>query len=152
MQAVIKEYEGYSKDEIIRFIDADTIKEDILVSDLPAKITDAGTEMSSVYEKTVFYDIHFKALNPKLTSNSIEVRLHIDFEVQNEYVPTNPKYPIVKRAIYYAAREISSQLGVLTEKTNYNDLLQYLEGVFTSDLHKMCSNCSVQKYAEPHIS
>ena len=61
LQAVIKEYEGYSKDEIIRFIDADTIKEDILVSDLPAKITDAGTEMSSVYEKTVFCDIHFKS-------------------------------------------------------------------------------------------
>ena len=210
LQAVIKEYEGYSKDEIIRFIDADTIKEDILVSDLPAKITDAGTEMSSVYEKTVFYDIHFKALNPKLTSNSIEVRLHIDFEVQNEYVPTNPKYPIVKRAIYYAAREISSQLGLLTEKTNYNDLekiysiwvcnkgipkelqntiskysfsktdllgktnepeedfdlmdiviirrgatapnendlLQYLEGVFTSDLHKMCKYIDIQENSE----
>lgn len=45
-----------------------------------------------------------------------------DFEVQNDYLPKNPAYHIVKRGIYYAAREISSQLGELTEKTNYDSI------------------------------
>jgi len=48
--------------------------------------------------------------------------LHIDFEVQNDYRPGNPKYPIIKTAIYYASREISSLLSTLTQKTNYADL------------------------------
>ena len=44
------------------------------------------------------------------------------WEVQNDYKPTNPKYPIVKRGIYYAAREISYQLGILSEISNYADI------------------------------
>lgn len=50
------------------------------------------------------------------------IHLHFDLEIQNDYRPTNPKYPIVKRGIYYAAREISYQLGILTEQTNYADI------------------------------
>lgn len=48
--------------------------------------------------------------------------LHIDFEVQNDYEPSNPKYPITKRAIYYAARELSGQLNIVTKNTNYDRL------------------------------
>ena len=33
-----------------------------------------------------------------------------------------PKYPMIKRAIYYAARELSSQLNVVTTDTNYDCL------------------------------
>lgn len=36
--------------------------------------------------------------------------------------PSGPSYPIIKRGIYYAAREISYQLGILTEQTNYGDI------------------------------
>ena len=50
------------------------------------------------------------------------VMLHIDFEVQNEYVPANLTYPITKRGVYYAARELSSQLGVITSEANYGRL------------------------------
>ena len=50
------------------------------------------------------------------------VNLHIDLEGQKSYTPKNPTYPIIKRGLYYVARDLSSQLGVVTGKTNYADL------------------------------
>ena len=78
--------------------------------------------MSSISEKLIRYDSRFKAINPELSNEKINFYLHIDLEVQNNYKPTNPKYPIIKRALYYGAREISSQLGILTNSTDYNSL------------------------------
>ena len=51
--------------------------------------------------------------------------LHIDLEFQNKYRPTlsdGRSYPLIKRAIYYASREISSQLGRITNQTNNADI------------------------------
>ena len=50
------------------------------------------------------------------------IHIHIDFEVQNNYRPSDPPYPVIKRGIYYGAREISSQLGILTEQTDYGKI------------------------------
>lgn len=122
LKYVVKEFKDCTQEEIIRCIDADSIKEIVPVSELPAELNDRGTELSAVFEKTIYYDVHFKVKNPKLSSEIISVMLHIDFEVQNDYRPRNPRYPIIKRAIYYAAREISSQLSTLTGKTNYADI------------------------------
>lgn len=122
LKYVVKEFNDCTQEEIIKYIDADSIRETVPVSDLPATIRDQGTEMTSIFEKTIHYDVHFKVKNLKLSSGMISVMLHIDFEVQNDYKPSNPKYPIIKRAIYYAAREISAQLGILTNKTNYSDI------------------------------
>lgn len=47
------------------------------------------------------------------------IYLHFDVELQNDY---RPGYPIPKRSIYYAAREISEQLGILTEITDYSSV------------------------------
>ena len=47
------------------------------------------------------------------------MNLHIDIEPQKEY---KPGYPIEKRGIYYLARELSSQLSLVTEDTNYSSL------------------------------
>ncbi len=122
LKYVVAEYKDCTQEEIIQCIDADSIKEEIPVGDLPPEVKDQGTEMTAVFEKSIRYDIHFKARNPVLSDENILVMLHIDFEVQNNYKPSDPEYPIIKRAVYYAAREISSQLGKLTEKTNYADL------------------------------
>lgn len=43
-------------------------------------------------------------------------------ELQNDYKPHSPSYPVIKRALYYAARELSGQLGHLTETTDYSEL------------------------------
>lgn len=122
LQCVIQEYQNHSISEVIGYINASSITDTVPVDDLPAFIDGTETEMSSTTEKRVFYDIHFTAKNPELSSEDILVMLHIDFEVQNDYKPSNPKYPMTKRAVYYAARELSSQLGVITHNTNYAEL------------------------------
>lgn len=122
LQYTIKEYQAHTVSEVIRYINADSISDDVPVDDLPVFIKGVDTEMSSPTEKRVFFDIHFTAKNPDLSSKDVLVMLHIDFEVQNDYKPSNPSYPITKRAVYYAARELSAQLKVVTDTTNYDEL------------------------------
>lgn len=122
LKFAVKELADCTQEEIIRLIDAESIKEMVPIDELPSMVKDQGTEISAVFEKTIFYDVHFKVKNPKLSDEKISIMLHIDFEVQNDYRPRNPRYPVIKRAVYYAAREISSQLSTLTQKTNYSDI------------------------------
>ena len=116
---VVAEFKDCTNDEIIALIDADSISLSDTVSDLPLRIKDAGTEMTSPTDKTIYYDCRFRAKNPRLSDEIIYISLHINFEVHNDY---NVNYPITKRGTYYVAREISSQLGILTETTDYNRL------------------------------
>ena len=120
LQSVVEEYKGYSVEEIIGFIDKDSIRDDP-VDDISAavNIDTLPTELSSVSDKLIRYDVRFEAVNPRLTNEKLTFFLHIDIEVQNDY---KPGYPIVKRGIYYAARDIGSQLGALSEETDYNRL------------------------------
>lgn len=121
LRAVVPEYKEYSVDDVVGFIIKDSITDDA-VDDVSVIVAQMGTEMSSVSEKLIRYDSRFKALNPKLSNQKMSIYLHVDLEVQNNYKPSNPKYPIIKRALYYGAREISSQLGILTETTDYGSL------------------------------
>lgn len=121
LQGVVPEYRNSSVDEIISYIDRNSIKDEA-IDDVSIAASLLPTEMSSISDKLVRYDIHFTAYNPTLSAENIKVFMHIDLEVQNTYKPTNPSYPIIKRGIYYGAREISSQLGILTNETNYGKL------------------------------
>ena len=121
LKYVVPEYKDYTAEEIVDFIVKDSIDEPP-VDSVSTMANQLGTEMNSLGEKKICYDMHFKAINPKLSNSKTTIYLHMDLEIQNDYRPGNPKYPIVKRGIYYGAREISSQLGVLTGKTNYNDV------------------------------
>lgn len=126
LQMMVPEYKECTVEEVLRCIDEDTMK-DVPVEDIPLMLEGLPAELSSVTEKLILYDVHFKAINPALSSERICVHLHIDLEMQNEYRPRNPKYPMIKRALYYAVRELSSQLGTLTGTTNYN----FLEKVYS---------------------
>ena len=121
LKATIDEYKDYSCDEIVQFIVKDSIVDDP-IDDVSIIANQLTTENGSISEKLIRYDSRFKAINPKLSNKSINFYLHIDLEVQNDYKPSNPKYPIIKRGIYYGAREISSQLGIITNETNYDKL------------------------------
>lgn len=132
LKEVVPEYRNSTVEEIIRFIDADSI-EDIPVDDISAMADRLSTEMDSVSDKLIRYDTHFKAVNPLLSDENLCIHLHIDLEVQNDYRPAKPSYPIIKRGIYYVAREISCQLGVLTEKSNYN-VLEKSYSIFITNL------------------
>lgn len=122
LQYTVKEYQNHSVSEIIGYINADSISDKDALDDLPAVIKGDSIELSSPTEKRIFFDIHFTAKNPNLSTKDVLVMLHIDFEVQNDYQPSNPKYPMTKRALYYAARDLSGQLGIPTRITNYDKL------------------------------
>ena len=121
----VSELEDESVESIMRLIDADSISPDVPVSDLPPEVIDRGTEMNSTTERPITYDFRFFVKNPKLSLKKLLVRIHIDLEFQNKFHPTlsdGRTYEVEQRGIYYVAREISEQLGRITEKTNYADL------------------------------
>lgn len=121
LKNVVPEFNGYTSEEIVGFIVKESINDDP-VDDVSVIANQLPEEMSSISEKLIRYDSRFKIINPRLSDKTINIYLHIDFEVQGDYRPSNPNYPIIKRAIYYGAKEISSQLGILTNKTDYNNL------------------------------
>ncbi len=114
LKRVIPEYEDCTVEEIISMIDSD-IRRDVTVSDTESlRAQDRGTEFYSRTEKLTRFDVHIKSKNPKLSDETFLVMLHIDIEVQNKYRQTDKgsgkEYPTDKRAVYYVARELCSQL------------------------------------------
>ena len=75
-----------------------------------------STEDRVPYEQVVFYDIRFYVRNPKVDEN---VGIVIGIEAQKSFYPG---YDLVTRGIYYAARMISSQMGVEFTGENYNQI------------------------------
>ena len=123
LRETVEEYQGLTIEEIISLIDEASISKLEAVNDFPkekdVRIEQIDTEMKSVTDKRVLFDIHFKAALPKEQQNKLNFQLYIDFEPQGIY---DPSYPLIKRGIYYAARSLSRQLGELTEETNYGKL------------------------------
>lgn len=121
LKGVVREYEGYSCEEIMDFIESDSItdKEEVSAGRLNARITGDDKEYVVLGEKTIQFDTKFRAVNPKLSEKNLRVWLHIDMEAQKSY---RPGYAIEKRGLYYLARELSSQLSVVTEETDYGHL------------------------------
>ncbi|MGN0312528.1 MAG: hypothetical protein ACI4CC_07115 [Lachnospiraceae bacterium] len=121
LQGTVEEYKGYSRNEIMDFIEENSISEETEVSPgrTNTRIDGEHTEFAELGEKTSFFDVLFKAKNPRLSKGKVTVNLHIDVEPQKDY---RPGYPIEKRGIYYLARGISSQLDVVTGETDYGQL------------------------------
>ena len=123
-----------------------SITKDDFVSDIPdiekdLRLTKEDSELSSLVEKLVRFDIRFKIINPKLSTEKIRVNLHIDMEAQKSYRPSNPSYPILKRAVYYVARDLSSQLSMITQATDYSKLEKcYSIWICAEDVPKKLQN------------
>ena len=66
-------------------------------------------------EGTVTFDIRFYAVTP----TKERVKLIINVEAQNVF---NPGYPLIKRGIFYACRQISAQYGIEFEHSHYEDI------------------------------
>ncbi len=81
-----------------------------------SRITSQQVEDKSEREGTVFYDIRFTAVAP---SDGKPIRLIINIEAQNNF---HPGYPLLKRAIYYCSRMISSQYGTVFIKSHYEKI------------------------------
>lgn len=74
------------------------------------------TADKSMREGTIFYDIRFRAVVPNAEE---QIALIIIVEAQNDFYPG---YPLIKRAIYYSCRAISSQYGREFTGSHYENI------------------------------
>ena len=79
------------------------------------RISGERTEDTSVTEGKVTFDIRFRAITPR---NEL-VQLIINIEAQRS---RHTYYPLLKRAMYYVSRLISSQYGVDFDKAQYGKI------------------------------
>ena len=79
------------------------------------RISGERTEDTSVTEGKVTFDIRFRAITPR---NEL-VQLIINIEAQRN---RRTSYPLLKRAMYYVSRLISSQYGVDFDKAQYGKI------------------------------
>ncbi|MGN0312304.1 MAG: hypothetical protein ACI4CC_05955, partial [Lachnospiraceae bacterium] len=96
LQGTVEEYKEYSQSEIMDFIEENSISEETEVSSgrTNTRIDGEHTEFTELGEKTSFFDVLFKAKNPRLSKGEVTVNLHIGVEPQKDY---RPGYPIEKR-------------------------------------------------------
>ena len=121
LKETVAEYKDYSKEEIMEFIEADSITGSKEVSPGRTNTTVKGdsAEFAMLNEKVSFFDLLFRAKNPELSTEDMQIDLHIDVESQKTY---KPGYPIEKRGMYYLARSLSSQLTLVTNNMDYSGL------------------------------
>ena len=121
LKGVVAEYKGYSREEIMEFIEPDSVTDETEVSPgrTNTKVVGDSAEFSLLNEKVSYFDLAFQAKNPELSTENVRVSLHVDVEAQKTY---HPGYPVEKRGIYYLARELSAQLSLVTENTDYGCL------------------------------
>lgn len=117
LKGCVEEYKDCTYEEIIDCIEGmPEIGESNVRPDSQSKIHGQNTEDASISENTIYYDVKFDAAIP---GSDEEMRLIINIEAQKKY---NPGYPLIKRALYYASRLISSQYGREFEHSHYEKL------------------------------
>lgn len=121
LRETVEEYKGYSRKEVMDFIETDSITDTKEVSQGRTNTQVRGDNIEFVHlnEKTSLFDLAFRARNPVLSTETMQISLHVDIESQKTY---KPGYPIEKRGLYYLARRLSSQLSLITERTDYSQL------------------------------
>ena len=148
LQLIVPEFKDCSQDKILQCLDVNSITNQRAVSDIGSakagtsyRITESSIEFESLNEKLIRFDVRFLVKNPMLSNENIEVMLHLDIEGQKSYRPRNPSYQVETRSIYYGARELSSQIGLVTNKTNYADLEKcYSIWICTEDIPQNLQN------------
>ena len=119
MKACLEEY----KDCDVNDIAEKYIEGQPQVSTVPVLPDEGGsiiqgmdTEDKSVHEGTVTYDIRFRAIVP---GTKERVTIIINVEAQNDFYPG---YPLLKRAVYYCCRMVSSQYGREFTNSHYEKI------------------------------
>lgn len=104
------EFREYSIPDIMRCIEGEPeigtvpVDKDLTGRYVAEKIAGMAEEDTSSYERTVRYDIRFKA---RTRHEDEETELIINVEAQNNF---KPGYSLVTRGIYYCSRMISAQM------------------------------------------
>ena len=123
MKSCLEEYKTHSIHEIAeKYIEGlpqiaeATVNPDEEICDSGEQIRGVKNEDSTIQEGTITYDIRFLAIVP---GTGETIRLMINVEAQNDFYPG---YPIIKRALYYCSRMISSQYGSEFTATHYENI------------------------------
>ena len=123
MKSCLEEYKAHSINEIAeKYIEGvpqiaeAAVNPDEDAYDGSEQIRGAKNEDSTIQEGTITYDIRFLAIVP---GTGETIRLIINVEAQNDFYPG---YPIIKRALYYCSRMISSQYGSEFTETHYEKI------------------------------
>ncbi len=147
MKSCISEYKNCSINDIVqKYIEGSPQIEFEEIDDdakFIKSISGLNSESSSFTEGFIKYDIKYNAIIPK-SHNKAQLIINIEAQ-SNEYTP----YPIMKRAMYYASRLISSQKGVNFSGSNYNDLNKvYSIWIFTKKIKNRKSSITKYKFKE----
>ena len=123
LKQTIEEYRDLTVKEIQSLIDEASISKVESVSEYAGaknvKIEPIDTALKSVSDKSIYFDVFFKAALPKDKQTKVSFQLYVDIEPQGNYYVG---YPLTKRSIYYVARSLARQLGVLSGETDYGKL------------------------------
>ena len=123
MKSCLEEYKTHSINEIAgKYIEGvpqiaeATVNPDEETRNCGEQIQGVKNEDSTIQEGTITYDIRFLAIVP---GTGETIRLMVNVEAQNDFYPG---YPIIKRALYYCSRMISSQYGSEFTETHYENI------------------------------
>lgn len=123
MKSCLEEYKTHSIHEIAeKYIEGvpqiaeATVNPDEETRNCGEQIQGVKNEDSTIQEGTITYDIRFLAIVP---GTGETIRLMVNVEAQNDFYPG---YPIIKRALYYCSRMISSQYGSEFTETHYENI------------------------------
>ena len=123
MKECVPEYHGCTVREIAeKYIEGEPqigavgVDADETNRNVSATIHGTNTEDVTLTEGTIRYDVRFYATAP---SEDGLIGLILNVEAQNRY---NAGYPLLKRAIYYCSRMISSQYGTEFTQSRYADI------------------------------
>ncbi len=120
MKECVREFKNYDADFIAKNCILDTPEvSEVAVhrnTENTPKIIGANNEDTTMNEGTVYFDIRFVAVLPDTNEN---IKLIINLEAQNNY---NLGYSLIRRALYYCCRLISSQYGTEFSNSDYNNI------------------------------
>ena len=141
LKACVTEFESCSLDDIMnKYIEGDpTATIDTVPLDDILDIRGRNTEFNSPNEKSVKLDIIFDAITPS-TGEPIQIIINIEPQKTDSV-----DYLIIKRAIYYAARLISSQKEKIFTGDDYNKIRKVYSIWVIMDVHKDRRN-SIQRF------
>ena len=141
LKACVAEFADCSLDDIMnKYIEGDpTATIDTVPLDDILDIRGNNTELNSPNEKTVKLDIIFDAITPS-TGEPIQIIINIEPQKTDSV-----DYLIIKRAIYYAARLISSQKEKIFIGDDYNKIRKVYSIWVVMDVHKDRKN-SIQRF------
>lgn len=117
LQSCVDELKDFTIDKIVSCIEGKPeVKRKSFVPDQPDFIYGMNTVDKTFREENNYFDIVFQVFVPN--ENEI-IRLIINVEMQKDYYPG---YSLLKRALYYACRLISSQQGKEFDNPHFNDI------------------------------